>query len=76
MIGVELVKDKKSKEPMDIEKMVWLVQKMKEKGVLMIMCGRYGQVIRFMPPLIITKDMLDRTFELFRETLKELETKI
>jgi 4-aminobutyrate aminotransferase len=76
MIGVELVKDKKSKEPMDTEKMVWLVQKMKEKGVLMIPCGRYGQVIRFMPPLIITKDMLDITFELFKETLKELETKI
>ncbi len=76
MIGVELVKDKESKKPMDIEKMVWLIQKMKEKGVLMLMCGRYGQVIRFMPPLIITKELLDKTFELFAETLKELESKI
>jgi 4-aminobutyrate aminotransferase len=76
MIGVELVKDKKSKEPMDIEKMVWLIQKMKEKGVLILICGRYGQVIRFVPPLIITKEMLDKTFELFEETLKEFERRI
>jgi len=76
MIGVELVKGKESKKPMDIEKTVWLIQKMKEKGVLMLICGRYGQVIRFMPPLIITKELLDKTFELFTETLKELESKI
>jgi 4-aminobutyrate aminotransferase len=76
MIGVEMVKDKKTKEPMDLERMIWLIQKMRDKGVLMLMCGRYGQVIRFMPPLIITKAMLDKTFELFRDAVKELESKL
>ena len=73
MIGVEMVKDKKTKQPMDLDKMVWLVHRMRDKGVLALICGRWSQVFRFMPPLVITKDMLDKAFEIFRDTVKELE---
>lgn len=76
MIGVEMVKDKRTKEPMDLEKMIWLINKMRDKGVLMLICGRYGQVIRFMPPLVITKEMIDKALELFRDTVKEIENRL
>jgi len=76
MIGVEIVKDKRTKEPMSLENMVWLAQRMRDKGVLALMCGRWGQVFRFMPPLVITKDLLDKVYEIFRDLVKELEKRI
>lgn len=76
MIGVEIVKNKSTKEPMDLEKMIWFIHRMRDKGVLVLICGRYGQVIRFMPPLVVTKEMIDKTFELFKDTIKELENKL
>ncbi|MDI9619433.1 MAG: aspartate aminotransferase family protein [Candidatus Nezhaarchaeota archaeon] len=76
MIGIEIVKDKTTKQPMNLENMVWLVHRMRDKGLLAMICGRWGQVFRFMPPLIITKEMLDKAFEVFRESLRELEKRI
>jgi 4-aminobutyrate aminotransferase len=56
MIGVEIVKDKKSKER-DKERRDKIVYKCFEKGVLLLPAGE--NCIRFCPPLIISKEEID-----------------
>ena len=50
MIGVEIVSDKKSKNP-DKEKTQQIISNCKENGLLLVSCGEFGNVIRFMGPL-------------------------
>ncbi|RLF09763.1 MAG: aspartate aminotransferase family protein, partial [Thermoprotei archaeon] len=76
MIGVEIVKDKASKTPMPLENMIWLVHQMRNRGVLALICGHWGQVFRFMPPLVITKEHLDKAYEAFSQVVKELERRL
>jgi len=66
MIGVELVKDKKSKEPApDIMKKI--VAGVREKGLLIITC--VGSTIRLMPPLTIAREELDRGIDILEEVI-------
>jgi 4-aminobutyrate aminotransferase len=56
MIGIEIVKDKKSKdfgvaEATKITELAW------KKGVLLITCGR--STLRIVPPLTITRELVD-----------------
>ena len=76
MIGIELVKDKTTKAPMDMDKMMWLIHKMRDNGVLVLIAGRNENVVRLMPPLVITKEHIDKTFTIFSSILKELERSI
>ena len=69
MIGVEIVKDKKSKER-DKEKRDKIVYRCFEKGILLLPAGE--NCIRFCPPLIISKDEIDIGIEIFEEVLKEI----
>jgi len=71
MIGVEFVKDKLSKEPgaelaSESRKMLF------ERGVLMHTCGHYGNVLRFMAPLVLTKRHLEEGIRIFEEVVREL----
>ena len=72
MIGVELVEDKKSKKP-GAKLATELRRRLFEKGLLMHTCGHYGNVMRFMAPLVITKRHLDIGLDIFAETIRELE---
>jgi len=69
MIGVEIVKDKKSKER-DKEKRNKIVYKCFEKGVLLLPAGE--NCIRFCPPLIISKEEIDIGIEIFEGVVKEI----
>jgi 4-aminobutyrate aminotransferase len=40
--------------------------------LIMISCGKYDQVIRFIPPLIVTKEQIDTAVNIFEEALKNL----
>ncbi len=70
MVGVELVKDKDTKEPAQ-----------KETGEVMMECFRNGlaivncgvSVIRWMPPLLITGDLVDSALEIFEKSLTKIE---
>jgi alanine-glyoxylate transaminase/(R)-3-amino-2-methylpropionate-pyruvate transaminase len=54
MLGVELVKDRQSKDPAaDFTKEV--MERAKERGLLIGRGGLYGNVLRIKPPLCITK---------------------
>jgi 4-aminobutyrate aminotransferase len=62
MIGVELVKDKGSKEP-GADLAAWVMETCKERGLLIGKGGLYGNVLRISPPLIITEDDVARAVE-------------
>lgn len=68
--GVELVKDKKTKEP-DSESASKLITYLMQNGVLMITVK--GNVLRFQPPLVITRDQLDKALDTIEKGFSELE---
>ena len=69
MIGVELVRDRKTKERA-VEERNALVQAMFRRGVLILGAGR--NAIRFAPPLVITKDQADAALRVFDESLTDV----
>ena len=40
-----------------------------DRGLLLLSCGLYGNVIRLLPPLTISDDDLERGLELLEESL-------
>ncbi|MBL7183301.1 MAG: acetyl ornithine aminotransferase family protein [Anaerolineae bacterium] len=70
MIGIELVKDKETKEPaLEIRDQV--IQRAFEKGLLLLGCG--PNTVRFMPALNISQDIADEGLAIFEEALTEVE---
>ena len=63
MQGVELVKDRKTKQPA-AEEMKRLMDATKENGLIVGKGGLYGNVIRISPPLTCTKRNVDDAIEL------------
>lgn len=59
MIGIELVRDRRTKEPADKEAKE-IRAKLREAGVLVGVGGVFGNVVRLQPPLSITADECDR----------------
>lgn len=73
VLGLELVKDKKSKEPAP-ELTKKLVYECYQRGLILIApIGFYGNVIRVAPPLVIEDELADRGVDIIREALRELE---
>jgi 4-aminobutyrate aminotransferase len=70
MIGIEMVRDKKTKEKA-IEERNAVIQGCFEKGLLILGCGE--NVIRFSPPLIITQREADIALTILEEVLKKVE---
>jgi 4-aminobutyrate aminotransferase len=56
MIGIELVADKETREPLDRDTVGQVIMGLLNRGVIMVPCGRFGNVFRFMPPLTITRE--------------------
>jgi len=73
-IGVELVKDKETKEPLDGSMMGKILSELLNRGVIAIPCGRYGTVVRFMPSLIITREYLEKAVDIFLSVIKNVES--
>ncbi len=69
MIGVELVRDRETKEPAKKE-LAELITKSFKKGVLVIGAG--VSTIRIAPPLVIEEDLLWKGLEIITDTLKEI----
>jgi len=57
MIGIELVKPG-TNEP-DPEAFIFLSKHARQNRLLILSCGPYGNVIRFIPPLCVTEDELN-----------------
>jgi 4-aminobutyrate aminotransferase len=70
MIGVEVVADKESKEPLSPDKCGEIAMKLLSNGVVMVPCGRYGNVFRFMPPLTVTREHAYKATDILIDILK------
>jgi 4-aminobutyrate aminotransferase len=69
MIGIEIVKDKKTKkfgseEATKITELAW------KKGVLLITCGR--STLRIAPPLTITRELVDEALEVIEAAIAQV----
>jgi 4-aminobutyrate aminotransferase/(S)-3-amino-2-methylpropionate transaminase len=71
MVGVELVKNGDAHQP-DPELTKALVQRAAEKGVVLLSCGLYGNVIRFLVPLTASDAIVQEGLGLVLESLREL----
>ncbi|HDR4709397.1 TPA: 4-aminobutyrate--2-oxoglutarate transaminase [Bacillus paranthracis] len=58
MTAIELVKDKGTKEPAS-EEVKAIMKETHSKGVITISAGIYSNVLRFLPPLVITDEQLE-----------------
>lgn len=76
LLGIELVKDKITKTPIDSEKSNGIVKMCKEKGLLVgknsDTVSGYDNVIQLAPPLSITIDDLDFIINTLKESIKSL----
>jgi 4-aminobutyrate aminotransferase / (S)-3-amino-2-methylpropionate transaminase / 5-aminovalerate transaminase len=70
MIGVELVKDEKL-TPAAAEAEA-IRDACLRRGMLIGVGGTYGNVVRFQPPLVITRQQLDQALGIFAEALQEV----
>jgi len=71
MLGVELVKDRKTKEPAKAET-AQVLESAREMGLLLGKGGLWGQSIRFAPPMCITKADADFLLEVFDAAFSSL----
>jgi 4-aminobutyrate aminotransferase-like enzyme len=66
MLGMELVKDRQSKEP-------WkdgtrdLQMACLRRGLIVWKAGRFGNVLRLLPPLVTTKEQIEKGADLLAE---------
>ncbi|MCE4599335.1 MAG: acetyl ornithine aminotransferase family protein [Desulfurococcales archaeon] len=67
MIGVELVKDRDTKEPA-VNETSAVIQESFKKGLLVVAAGY--STIRIAPPLTIERDLIDKGLEILEESLK------
>ncbi len=70
MIGVEIVKSKKTKEPLYVPQIQGLAWR---KGLMMITAGMFGNVFRICPPIVISKEQLDVGLDIFESAIKETQ---
>lgn len=72
MIGMELVKNRETKEPAVAEKLA-VVRGCFERGLLLLGCGESS--VRFSPALVATKAHVDRALTVLSEVLKRVGRK-
>jgi len=70
MIGVELVRDRKTKERA-IDERDAVVTACFTRGLLLLGAGK--NAIRFSPPLVLTREQADTAVKIFDDALTEVE---
>jgi 4-aminobutyrate aminotransferase/(S)-3-amino-2-methylpropionate transaminase len=71
MAAVECVRDRRSREPAR-ELVQTLVRLAYERGVLLISAGTYGNVVRFLTPLVISDGELDEGLDVLEGCLADV----
>lgn len=73
MIGMEF---QTANGKADAKTVSMLKEKALEKGLLLLICGTEKNVIRFIPPTVITKEEVDKGMAIIVESLEEIFVKI
>ena len=71
MIGIELVANRETKEPLSGERMEKVVGGLLSRGVIMVPCGRNGNVLRLMPSLTITREYMQKAVDILVSILED-----
>ncbi len=72
MIGIEMVENRETREPLNQEAVGKIIGGLLGRGMIMVPCGRFGNVFRFMPSLVITKNYAQKAVDILLETVKEV----
>lgn len=72
MLGLELVRDRVTKEPAADEAKA-LVKFCYERGLILLSCGNFSNVIRTLMPLVITDEQLERGLSIMEEGISVLK---
>ncbi|MFC2158192.1 aspartate aminotransferase family protein [Acidobacteriota bacterium] len=71
MLGIEMVTDRDTKQPGEE-----LAQKVRtaclQRGLLIEIGGHYSNVVRFLPPLILTEDLAQRGVDIFIDAVQSV----
>ena len=71
-LGVDLVKDKKSRTP-DSQKALWISEAMKQNGIIIYPTGDYYNILKIKPPMCFTKENAVFLVESLRMILTKME---
>jgi 4-aminobutyrate aminotransferase/(S)-3-amino-2-methylpropionate transaminase len=75
MLALELVRDRRSKEPAAAEAKE-LTSICHENGLILLACGNFGNVIRTLMPLTISDDELERGLSILEKGLEQVDAKV
>jgi 4-aminobutyrate aminotransferase/(S)-3-amino-2-methylpropionate transaminase len=70
MVAIELVKNRRADSP-DADLTKALVQAAGRRGLVILACGMYGNVLRFLAPLTISDALLKEGLNVFEQALAE-----
>ena len=70
MVGIEFVSDKTTKTP-DAALCFAIIQECVRNGLMVEGAGTYGNVIRFLAPLVMTDEQLEAGLRIFEEAVKK-----
>lgn len=71
MIGVELVKDKKTRKPLSVDIVNNIWETTKDLGLLVGKGGLHGNVLRIKPPMCISQQDADFTVAVLRHAIRQ-----
>jgi len=71
-LGVDLVKDKKSRTP-DSQKALWVSETMKQNGIIIYPTGDYYNILKIKPPLCFTLENVKFLVDTLRMILTKME---
>ncbi len=70
MLGLEFIKGANKEPAADEAKQ--MAARCLEKGLLILVCGSYGNIVRILAPFVITDDQLEKGLSIMEEALKEI----
>ncbi len=71
LVALELVKDRKTKTPAPEETKA-ITDYCFEHGLILLSCGTYGNVLRFMMPLVTTENQMEKGIRILSNAFASL----
>ena len=70
-LGVEIVANRETKEPATVLA-DYMVSRFKDEKILMSTEGKYGNVLKFKPPMVFNTENAERFMQIFDNILQEI----